>query len=447
MASIATDKRGNRRIQFTHPNGERKTVYLGNVEMTVAETVKKKIKTIVDSISFKGDIDPDIPRWLAIHPKLATKLAKVGLVTAAATALPDKGILLATFIDRYIAKRTDAKPNTHRTWRQTRALLLEQMGSRRKVADVTELDAKEFHGWLSSTKKAPTKAHPETDVRRFAPSSVTKYTALAGQVFAAAVDARLIKADPFRGIKLGRKSNKERQQFIHRDVIDPVLERCIDPEMKLVIALARYGGLRIPSELDGLLWEHVDRDRNRILITSPKTEHHEGGATREIPLFPELVPYLDGWLKELPKVCGHIFVSNRQSESGWRTRMYKLLDRLKIPHWKKVFQNLRSTRQTELLDAGFPRHVVCAWMGNSEDVADEHYNQVTDEHFERAIDSHTNEKRREKRRNYQPKSTANDRNRIPENAKSPRKSRISRKSSGADGNRTHLAPLQTPRRV
>jgi hypothetical protein len=48
-----------------------------------------------------------------------------------------------------------------------------------------------------------------------------------------------------------------------------------------------------------------------------------------------------------------------------------------------LFQNLRSTRETELAES-WPEHVVCAWIGNSKAVAKEHYLQVTEEHFERA---------------------------------------------------------------
>lgn len=39
--------------------------------------------------------------------------------------------------------------------------------------------------------------------------------------------------------------------------------------------------------------------------------------------------------------------------------------------------------QTEL-SATFPEHVVCSWIGNSADVAREHYLRVTDADFERA---------------------------------------------------------------
>ena len=56
---------------------------------------------------------------------------------------------------------------------------------------------------------------------------------------------------------------------------------------------------------------------------------------------------------------------------------------LDIKHWPRLFQNLRATRQTELAHE-FPLHVVCAWIGNSQAVAEEHYSQVTDADFAKA---------------------------------------------------------------
>ena len=34
--------------------------------------------------------------------------------------------------------------------------------------------------------------------------------------------------------------------------------------------------------------------------------------------------------------------------------------------------------------ATFPSHVVCEWLGNSEDIARKHYYQMTDDHFAQA---------------------------------------------------------------
>ena len=51
--------------------------------------------------------------------------------------------------------------------------------------------------------------------------------------------------------------------------------------------------------------------------------------------------------------------------------------------WPKLFHNLRSTRQTELAES-YPIHVVCAWLGNTQAVAQNHYLKVVDAHFEKA---------------------------------------------------------------
>ena len=49
--------------------------------------------------------------------------------------------------------------------------------------------------------------------------------------------------------------------------------------------------------------------------------------------------------------------------------------------WEKLFQNLRATRATELVSAGWPEYKVCAWLGHTEAVAKKHYWQVTDEDY------------------------------------------------------------------
>ena len=67
-----------------------------------------------------------------------------------------------------------------------------------------------------------------------------------------------------------------------------------------------------------------------------------------------------------------------------RTRLQWIIKRAGLKPWPKLWQNLRSTRETELADQ-FPAHVAAAWIGNSVAVAVKHYLQVTDEHFEKAV--------------------------------------------------------------
>jgi hypothetical protein len=55
-----------------------------------------------------------------------------------------------------------------------------------------------------------------------------------------------------------------------------------------------------------------------------------------------------------------------------------------IEPWIRVFQNLRASRETELVE-DFPVHVVTEWLGNSPDTAAKHYLTVRDIHLERAV--------------------------------------------------------------
>jgi hypothetical protein len=77
-----------------------------------------------------------------------------------------------------------------------------------------------------------------------------------------------------------------------------------------------------------------------------------------------------------------------ECNANLRTQLERIIGRAGLTPWPKLFQNLRSTRETELAES-FPLKVVCEWIGNSPEVAVKHYLQVTDEHFERACSAPT----------------------------------------------------------
>ncbi len=89
------------------------------------------------------------------------------------------------------------------------------------------------------------------------------------------------------------QSNRTRDYFVTRKEADAVLAACPDAQWQLIFALSRYGGLRCPSEHLALRWGDVDWEHGKMTIRASKTEHYEGRATRVIPLFPELRPYLE----------------------------------------------------------------------------------------------------------------------------------------------------------
>ena len=152
------------------------------------------------------------------------------------------------------------------------------------------------------------------------------------------------------------------------------------------VVLSRFGGLRCPSEHMALRWEDVDWERNRVTVRSPKTEHHPNGASRQIPLFPELLPHLRQAFEEAEPGTEFVITRYRESSQNLRTPLGKIIKRAGLEPWPKLFHNLRSTRETELAET-YPLHVVCAWIGNSQPIAAKYYLQVTDDHFARAAEA------------------------------------------------------------
>ena len=79
----------------------------------------------------------------------------------------------------------------------------------------------------------------------------------------------------------------------------------------------------------------------------------------------------------------YVITKGRDAKVNWRTQFTRIIGRAGLTPWPKLFQNLRSTRETEL-NEDFPIQAVCEWIGNSEPVALKHYLQVTEKHFELA---------------------------------------------------------------
>ncbi len=156
------------------------------------------------------------------------------------------------------------------------------------------------------------------------------------------------------------------------------------PGTGLLFALSRYGGLRCPSEHLGLHWCDVDWDRSRVTIRSQKAEHHPGGGSRVIPMFPELRPRLEAVWEQAEPATEYVITKYRDCNTDLRTQLFKIIRRAGLKPWPKLFQNLRATRQTELAER-FPAHEVCAWIGNSRTVAEKHCLQVTDEHYVQGV--------------------------------------------------------------
>ena len=96
--------------------------------------------------------------------------------------------------------------------------------------------------------------------------------------------------------------------------------------------------------------------------------------------------------------------------------------------WPRLFHNLRSSLQTELAER-FPSHVVCDWLGNSEDIARKHYYQTTDQHF--AMATADVDKAKQNPKQYDAATTVGDSHRQTDDASFSKESSDSRKTTRA----------------
>lgn len=154
--------------------------------------------------------------------------------------------------------------------------------------------------------------------------------------------------------------------------------------------VSRFGDLHCSSEVLSLRWQDVDRDAGRITITSPKTEHHLGKATRTIPLFRELRSILAEAFELAVDGADYVVSgSYRQAadaKRSWRncnlrTQFERSMKRAGLTPWLRLFPPLRVNPETQLA-GNYPIHVVTAWLGNTARIALKHFLQATDADFE-----------------------------------------------------------------
>jgi integrase len=362
MASIGRDPSGRRRILFVDQDGRRKTIRLGRCSEKQALSFKVKLEALIAGRF--SSIDEETARWVGALPDdMHGKLAAVGLVPARTN------LRLGEFLDQYIEGRVDIKPQTAVVLGHTRRNLIDHFGADKPLRQITEVDADGFRASLRS--------------QGLSEATVRRRTGIAKQFFKAALRRKLVCANPFIDLPSAVGGNVERQRFIRRADTEKILDACPDPQWRLIVALARYGGLRTPSETLRLRWIDVDWDRGRVTIHSPKTEHHAGHESRQIPLFPELREPLMEVFEQAEPGGESVITRYRLGNMNLRTQFGRILRKAGLQPWPRLFQNLRSSRQTELCEQ-WPEHVVCAWMGNTRPVAREHYLQVRDDDFTRA---------------------------------------------------------------
>ena len=370
MAALARDSApGTWRILFVDADGRRRTIRLGRLDRRAADGVLRHVETLLACKLAGQPIPRDTALWVgALGPVLRQRLARAGLIEARPE--PER-CALGEFLDDYIRSRVDIKPSTRTVLDQARRRMIEFFGADKPIDRITTKDADAYRAWL-------------IEDRGLARNSVAKLTRYGRHYMAVAIRRKIIGENPFVHLPATVGGNPARHVFVPASDVEQVIDVTVDLEWRALLALARYQGLRIPSEALALTWSDVDFVRRRLIIRASKTAHHEGGGIRVTPIFPETMPHLQALYDSAEPGAQYVITRYRDAGQNLRTQLERLILRAGLTPWPQLWQALRRSRATELA-AVFPGHLCAAWLGHTQKVANMYYRMVTDMDFERAI--------------------------------------------------------------
>ncbi len=378
MASVVNDPNGRKRVLFVAPDEARKAIRLGKLDRKSAEAIARHVEALLAARIGGQPVPRDTAAWLPnIGAALRDKLARVGLIVrpempAAATLSP--------FLQSWLgARKGDYKPASIIGWGQVIKALTSFLGADCPLMEVTPAKAEAFRQSMLAVHLRATTIHKRLQHARM--------------FFAHAKRQGLVETNPFEFVRHRPGDASERRAYVPAADVLRALEHAPNGTWRLLIALSRFAGLRVPSEALSLRWHDVDWERQRLTVPSPKTQHLAGRSYRVIPLFPAVRPYLEVAFDAAPEGAEYVmpeeYRRRAQGPAGWananlRTTLEKIIRRAGLEPWPRLWHSMRASCETDLARQ-FPLAVVAKWLGNTQAVAMRHYVDVTDGDFERAV--------------------------------------------------------------
>ncbi|MCM2371853.1 site-specific integrase [Aporhodopirellula aestuarii] len=364
-----------------------------------AEEFASRIQHIVDRLWLGSEIDTAVTNWLSkLDGDLYERFVRKGLAPPKAKPeseeepAQDRRWRLREWADHFIDGHGGTADTRSNLKLYARGLyrFLELKGHGDIFLDqFTHRNAKEFATWLrkyGSEAKEYKSGLSLTTVR-------TRLRKLKG-IFTAAIDDRKLSENPFDGISTAEPKKSESDfNWVPADSVERLIKASEDEGLRVMLALARYGGLR-RHELSIQRWEHFDLVNRRMHILSTKTgvpltpecADNEGRKIlirRDVPIFEELLPHLLRH-REMTSGCG-LLQSTYPRDMNLTKRIEACAARAKVVLWSDFWQSMRSTRQSELERQGFQIKAACNWLGNSPRVAEKHYLMAMQQEFDRAV--------------------------------------------------------------
>ena len=350
-------------IQFVE-NKRRYTIFLGS--KSYSRKTAERLKEIVETLQYyrRNGItvpDPATELWLKNAPEaLRAKLAKTGLITVI------RSKTCKEMWDGCLKSKTGVKPATMTAYHASQRIFFESFSATESIELLTPERLLEWK---------------QAMLTEYATASVAGYIKVAKMVFGWAMEQEWLRKNPMANIPKGSFINRNNDRIISMGEYAKLLVSCPNQEWRTIIALARIGGLRCPSELRQLRWSDINWEHNRFLVRSPKTEQHENRHERIVPLFPELHTELKQHLLS-DATEGNAFVIQGYQGTSWGlgNQFQKIADHAGLGTIKRPFDNMRLSRSNEVR-AKWDVLKENLWIGHSGKVMKDHYAVLSDEEY------------------------------------------------------------------
>lgn len=279
------------RVCFRLPDGRRGESFCQTKHE--AELTKSMVNALIASAN-SGIVNQDALQWASKLPQsYYDKLVRWGLLTERTV-----GVTLAKLV-AFIAEQQKS-PKVKYANDNVGRRLISVFGAHRDISTISRADAESFTRLLAKSVNSKN-GKPIKDSTARTMLQRVKY------MFNEAVRVGWLDVSPFMSTSIKADVDKSDWCYISKQEVLSVLDNVHNPELRAMIALYRFAGIRGKSELtemtwspETIRWSSTDSQCS-ISITSPKLKHTTARHWRTIPLPPFVERYLSEWFSVCPE--------------------------------------------------------------------------------------------------------------------------------------------------
>lgn len=348
------------RLQVTGRDGKRRVLRLrsfGIKTKRIADDIRDDISALMRNRDFSCTPESDTLRRIAAYPpRFREFLCAAGLLPREVEQRT-----LHQCLDAFLAvKSGQCKESSLRVLGRAAKHTKSFFPPNKALYEVAVSDVHDFNTWLRRQSGKQSTQMAEATVR--------KTCSVLCQMFRFAYANGWVRSNPVleSGVKRSAAENEDRVFYVGISDTMRLLAACQSREERLLVSLARFAALRIPSEIQELRWSDFEEDFRVVKIHAPKT-----GSQRIVPV-----------MRELYEVLQEQCVPNDRSEfvfpclrryPSLSTAMRRIIRRSGVEDYPRALHNLRGSCVTDWVSRHKSIAEVAGWAGHSVQVMTRHY--------------------------------------------------------------------------